>query len=141
MPLGIHYCELSEIEAVFAHNRQRKKIWQGFLAFLDLVRPISELNVIYIDGGFVTDNAHPDDVDIIIEYPDGATRQRLREDHWFLRLRSKVLDTHLVDVLGCLLNEPSPNMIEFFQFLRIDDAVKRGLPAGARKGILKTTLR
>jgi Family of unknown function (DUF6932) len=142
LPLGIHDCELSEIEKVFVHdNRQRKEIWRGFQALLELVRPISELNVIYIDGGFVTDNAHPNDVDIVIEYPDKATRRRLREDHWFLRQRSKVLDIHLVDVLGCLLNEPpQSSMVEFFQFLRIDDAIKRGLPAGARKGILKITL-
>ena len=141
MPTGVHDCDLAEIEAVFVYNGQRRLIWRGFRTFLELIKPLTELNSVYLDGSFITDNPHPNDVDIIIEYADSNTRYRLREDNWFLRLRGRVLDLHSVDVLGCLENEPAPNMTDFFQLLRPQEAVERGLPAGTRKGILRIKLR
>ena len=54
LPLGTHHCDLNEIEQVFVHNEQRRMVWRGFLRYLDLLKPINELNVLYIDGGFIT---------------------------------------------------------------------------------------
>ena len=130
-----------EIEAAFVHNHHRRSVWRGFLEFLEIVKGTPDLNLIYVDGGFITDSAHPKDIDIIIEYPDGPTRFRLQQTYWFLRLRDRVWNRYTVDVMDCLLNEPSPNMTDFFQLLRPEDAVKRGLSAGSRKGILRITLR
>jgi hypothetical protein len=141
LPVGIHDCDLSEIEAAFVHNDQRRLVWRGFQAYLELVRAVPELNIIYVDGSFITDGVHPNDIDIIIEYPDGAMRVRLKDDNWFLRLRERVWSQHRVDSFSCLSNEPSPNMTDFFQFLRPEEAVKRGLSAGSRKGILRVSLR
>lgn len=133
MPLGIHDCDLPEIEGVCVYNSERRAIWQGFLTFIELIKTVSELNIVYVDGGFVTDNPHPNDVDIIIEYPDSATRYRLRENNWFLRLRGRVLDRYTVDVLGCLLNEPSPNMIDFSNFSKWKTRSSGGYWLGHRK--------
>jgi hypothetical protein len=141
LPVGIHDCNLAEIEAAFVHNNQRELVWRGFGQYLELIRSVPGLNVVYVDGGFVTDKVHPKDLDVIIEYRDGKTRFRLKETYWFLRLRDRVWNRHLVDILDCLLNEPSPNMKDFFQLLRPEEAVQRGLPAGSQKGILRISLR
>lgn len=139
--MGVHDCDLNEIEAVLVYNEQRRLVWRGFLAFIELVKPLQELNVIYVDGGFVTDNAHPKDVDIIIEYPDSATRYRLANSYLFLKDRKQVKDVYRVDVLECFSNAAAPDMRDFFQLLRPEDALKRGLPAGSKKGILRIGLR
>ena len=76
------------------HNDQRRLIWRGFLTFIELIRPIQELNLIYVDGGFVTDNAYPKDVDVVVEYPDMATMVRLTQNNRFLQ-RNYVKDQYI----------------------------------------------
>jgi hypothetical protein len=120
---------------------QRHLIWQGFLAFIELIKPLPELDRIYIDGGFVTDNEHPKDVDIIIEYPDAATRIRLIRDNECLRTRANIKTLYKVDVLACLATALGPDMRDFFQLLRPEEAARKGLPAGTQKGILRISLR
>jgi hypothetical protein len=126
---------------MFVDNLQRRAIWNGFQEFLEHIRLHPDLSLIYVDGSFVTDKTHPKDVDIIIEYPDGATQIRLNATYWFLRLRDRVWHRYMVDVLDTIANEPSPNMTEFFQLLRPEEAIQRGLPAGSQKGILRIALR
>ena len=126
---------------MFVRNHNRRTVWDGFKQFLEHIQSLSDLNRIYVDGGFVTDSIKPEDIDIVIEYPDGATRQRLRDTYWFLRRRERVAHRYKVDVLDCLLNEPPPTFIEFFQLLRPEEATKRGLPPGSEKGILRISLR
>jgi hypothetical protein len=136
-------CNLSEIEAVFVHNEQRQKIWRGFIRYCDRLRPVNELDVLYVDGGFVTDNELPKDVDVIIEYPDMATFIRLATAHRYLRDRKFVKSAYWVDMLQWLpvLPPGADDMKEYFQLLRPEDALRRGLPAGSRKGILQLSLR
>jgi hypothetical protein len=99
-------------------------IWQGFLAFKELITPLPELDKIYVDGGFVTDNQHPKDVDIIIEYPDAATRIRLIRDNECLRTRDNIKSVYKVDVLACLATAREPDMRDFFQLLRPEEAYR-----------------
>ncbi len=141
MPPGIHDCDRLDIEAWCASNVQRHLIWQGFIAFIELIRPLPELDRIYIDGSFVTDKQHPKDVDIIIEYPDAATRIRSIQNNECLRTRDHIKNVYKVDVLSCLAISQGPDMRDFFQLLRPEDAARRGLPAGTRKGILRISLR
>lgn len=142
LPVGIHDCDLNEIEAVFVHNRRRREIWNGFQRFLDLVRPIIEIDLIYVDGGFVTDKPEPKDVDIVIEYPDASTLIRLMNTHSFLADRDAVRDAYLVDVLPCLPQLPTGinDLRVYFQYVRPQDALERGLPVGSKKGILRISI-
>lgn|GEM_PF-2885850 len=98
------------------------------------------MNVVYVDGSFVTDNEHPKDIDIVIEYSDGRARVRLSETYWFLRQKDKVWHRYSVDVLSCLKNEKPAKMVELFQCLKVQDALERGLSSDARKGILRVSL-
>lgn len=141
--MGIHDCDLNEIQAVFVNNVRRQVIWDGFLQFYNLLKSVSEIDVIYVDGGFVTDNELPKDVDVVIEYPDTATFIRLRAAHRFLGDRTHVKDTYKVDMLPCLPQLPAGvnDLREYFQYVRPEDALRRGLPAGAKKGILRVSVR
>ena len=141
MPVGIHDCTLSEIEATYANNHKRRQVWEGFGKFLEHLKGLSGLNAIYVDGGFVTDKEHPKDVDIVIEYADSSTKIDLAATYWFFRQRDKVWDRYSVDVWDCVENEPPPTMVNFFQFLSVQDAVERGVPLDTQKGILRVSLR
>lgn len=128
---------------VFVYNERRRSIWRGFLEFHHLLKPVSELDLMYVDGGFVTNNELPKDVDVVIEFPDAATFLRLRAAHRFLGDRTYVQDTYKVDMLPCLpVLPPGVNDLrEFFQYVRTEDALRRGLPVGAKKGILRISIR
>jgi len=141
--LGIHDCNLNEIQAVFVYNARRQAIWQGFIQFYNLLQSVSEIDLIYVDGGFVTDNELPKDIDVVVEYPDMTTFLRLRVIHRFLEDRAYVKDTYKVDMLPCLTQLPAGanDLREYFQYVRPEDALKRGLPAGAKKGILRVSIR
>jgi hypothetical protein len=139
LPVGIHDCTLSEIEATYARNYKRRQVWGRFSEFLEHLKGIPGLNAVYVDGSFVTDKEKPSDVDIVIEYDDGRTRVRLAQTYWFLRQKDKVKHRYSVDVLGCLKTEKSPAMVELFQMLRVEDAIQRGVPPDTRKGILRIT--
>jgi len=140
LPIGIHDCNLAEIESAFVHNLERRKLWTLFQEYLELIKH-PDLNIVYVDGSFITDKTHPKDIDIIIEYPDSATEFRLKATYSFLRLRQQISDRYSVDALSTVFNEQSPNMVDFFQLLRPEEAVQRGLPVGSRKGILRIALR
>ena len=139
--MGVHVCNLTEIESVFVSNDQRRLIWRGFLAFIELVKPLPELNNIYVDDGFVTDKAHPKDVDIIIEYPDSPTHVRMARGNVCLRTRNQIKDVYKVDVLECFSNSTTLDMRHLFQLLRPEEALAGGVPAGTMKGILRISLR
>lgn len=77
------------------------------MAFIERIKIIAELDLFYVDGGFVTRNEHPKDVDVIIEYPDMATWLRLvTVDHPYLNDRAQIKKDYKVDLLPCLPQLP-----------------------------------
>lgn len=125
-------------------NEQRQKVWHGFTKYRDRLITVSELDIIYMDGGFVTDSTSPKDVDVVIEFPDVATLIRLATAHRYLRERKYVKDAYKVDIVACFPALPpgvTEDMRDFFQRLRPEDAIKRGLSPDTKKGILKLSIR
>ncbi len=144
LPIGIHDCTLSEIEGVFVYNERRRRIWDGFQRYYRRIEPVSELDLLYLDGSFVTDWEQPSDIDVVIEYPDDATFLRLIAAHRFLKDRVFVKSSYRVDMLPCLpVLPPGVNDLrEYFQYVKLEDAIRRGLsPSQARKGILRVSIR
>lgn len=142
LPLGIHVCDLYEIEAVFVYNARRRAIWDGLSLFLEKIRLVPEIDVLYVDGGFITDKELPKDVDVIIEFADLSNYYGLARRQPDLIDRDHIRATFLVDLLFRV--EPMPpgmkDLREFFQYLRPEDAIRRGLPVGSKKGILRVYL-
>lgn len=126
------------------HNDRRQRIWSGFSRFYTRLKTVSELDLLYVDGSFVTDAELPSDVDVVIEYPDAATFLRLRAAHRFLGDRAFVKSAYRVDMLPCLPSLPpgENDLREYFQYVKLEDAIRRGLsPSQAKKGILRVSIR
>lgn len=94
-----------------------------------------------MDGSFVTDKDMPSDVDLVLEFPDLRSFTQLRTIHGCLRNRKAIKQTYLVDRLERFTNQLGYGFRELFQELRPEDALRRGLPVGANKGILMIRLR
>jgi hypothetical protein len=128
---------------MFVFNRDRELVWEGFNRFLNQIGPIAEIDVLYIDGGFVTNNDKPKDIDIVLEFPDVPTLFGVLSHNPSLLDHDGIKFTFQVDLWFAAIGQPShmPDLRLFFQYLRPEDAVTRNLPAGSKKGILRIALR
>lgn len=142
LPTGIHECDLSEIEGVFVYNGQRRTVWSSFSSYLSQVIAIPEVNVVYVDGGFVTNKDLPKDVDIVIEFEDFATLLNVWSQNQTLFNHDAVKQAFDVDLYFATVQSGGlqHDFRAFFQYLRADDAIDRGVPVGTLKGILKISL-
>ncbi len=142
LPTGIHDCNLSEIEAIFVYNDKRGAIWKNLLSYIAQVVTILEVNVMYVDGSFVTDKKLPGDVDVVLEFTNVATLMSARDHAPHLFSHKNVKTTFNIDLFTFELMPPGrPDFREFFQLLRPQEASDRGVPVGTQKGILKISIR
>ncbi|MBC7909669.1 MAG: hypothetical protein H7Y30_04160 [Pyrinomonadaceae bacterium] len=143
LPLGIHDCDINEVETIFVYNNQRRSIWTGFTSFLRIVRPIPEFDLVYIDGSFITDKQSPRDVDIVLELADVQTLFTILSTHPHLYDQAYIKSAFLVDLWISFVQVPPnmPDLREFFQYVRPEDAIGRGVAVGSKKGILRISLR
>lgn len=143
MPLGIHDCDLNEIETAFVFNLDRQVVWEGFGRFLNQVMPVPEIDVLYIDGGFVTDKDRPKDIDLVLEFPDMSTLFNVLSRNPSLLDHDGIQSAYKVDLWFAAAGQPAymPDLRQFFQYVKLEDAISRNLPAGSKKGILRISLR
>ncbi len=138
LPVGTHDCTTAEIEASFCTNDTRKTIWAGFVEFLAWIGVQPTPASILIDGSFTTDKQIPRDVDVVIEVstlaPDeqNAWMKVWSVSHTWAKVKFST-DFYPVVTDG---NDFSA----YFQYVKIEDALDRGLPLGGRKGILRLVL-
>lgn len=99
--------------------------------------------MVYVDGSFITDKQSPRDVDIVVEIADIATLFRILGTHPNLYDQAYIKSAFLVDLWFSFLQMPTgtPDLREFFQYVRPEDAVARGAAVGSKKGILRISLR
>jgi hypothetical protein len=137
LPAGIYECTLEEIKArfgAFQCSDRRIRLFEKLNAFFHEARASGLVSSIVVDGSFVTSEAEPNDIDLILELAGSyditaeisvvaynvLSRQRVRRRFGF-------------DVL--LARSGSPEVerwVEFFQQVR--------LAPGLRKGILRVQL-
>lgn len=142
LPLGIHQCELSEIAGRFVYNNHRKSIWNSFEAYLEQLKPIPEINIIYVDGSYTTDKDLPGDVDLIVEIPNRLVQARMLQKFGNIMNRAFVKQFYHTDLLFAY----EPNLIggedmrDFFRKIKAKDALAKNIPLDSKKGLLKTRL-
>ena len=136
LPEGIHDCTIDEAAGFLCTNQHRAEIWQGFQDFLRWIEHLSLPLGVLVDGSFVTDKPLPDDADVIIDISSCTEAEyQLWADHWSQgREYAKV--TFQVDFYPVVAGH-GHDFSAFFQYVRIDDALRRGVPPATRKGILK----
>ena len=122
LPAGVHDCTLMEIEAAFAGNAHRRRLYRDFAScFKDELRA-RFVAPILVDGSFVTSAEAPNDVDVVLDVMQASReKQRQCQKFWYFQL-----------------NLPGQeDMAAFFQGLRALDAKVAGLDERHRKGILR----
>jgi hypothetical protein len=136
LPEGIHVCTLDEAIGFLCTNPHRIQIWQGLQGFLLSIAHLPEPIGVLVDGSFVTDKPLPSDVDVIIDISNCTEDDyHLWADHWSQsRIQAKV--DFGVDFYPVVAGH-GHDFSAFFQYVRIDDALQRGVPATTRKGILR----
>ena len=63
LPMGIHTATLKDVEARFATNERRKKLFRGLVKACEALRKAG-CTAVYLDGSYVTDLPHPGDYDV-----------------------------------------------------------------------------
>ena len=137
LPSGVYDCTLQEIGDVFATNKHRGRLFDNLLSCLrNEIRPIFD-SPIYINGSFVTDKEHPEDIDIAVEL-DGVSDNKKWEALIYMHTHQDRLLT--VYQIHFWINFASPEANDFskyFQYIRAKTARLKGLNPKHLKGILR----
>jgi hypothetical protein len=136
LPEGIHSCTLNEAAGFLCTNDHRSTIWQGLEQFLAWIADLPLPTALFVDGSFVTDKALPADVDVIVDITDCAEPDyHLWADRWSEGLLY-AKENFGVDFYPFAAGHGN-DFVALFQYVRVDDALKRGVPVTTRKGILR----
>jgi len=137
LPEGIHDCTLAEIEARlggFQGSDRRLQLWARFKEFIREARASGLVLSILVNGSFVTGDAAPNDIDLIIIVPASHDyASELRPVEYNVVSKGSVRRRFGFDLL--LAREDSDELrryARFFQQVRFEPE--------KRKGILRITL-
>lgn len=129
---------MAEIEAAFVYNERRKYVWQKLCEYLELLKPLNEVRVLYIDGSFTTDKEEPKDVDVVVEFSGFVKMLKLLEEHHHLFDNDTIKQNYPIDLYPRSKQMPrfASDLLGFFQYVRIEEARNRNMPREAKKGVL-----
>ena len=137
LPSGIFDCVESEIVDRYCQNNQnRDQIWGLFKQFIQSPKPFNLPDHIYIDGGFTSDKAATKDIDVVIDISHLDDANAFKAYAWLASNKSSLMTTYKVD---CWLKHHviTNDLVSFFQYVKTDEALARGLPNGEKKGLLR----
>ena len=136
LPEGVHPCTLPEAQEALCTNEQRTQIWEGLLGFLVWAEPLPVPTALLIDGSYVTDKPLPSDVDVVVDVTSCSSAEQVswfqawNDSHDFAKVSFNVDFYPFVVGVG---NDFSM----YFQYIRVEEALRRGIPPHIRKGILR----
>lgn len=134
LPRGIHDATLEEIAEVFGYGSTRNALMEDLRRYaLALIRwPLAQ--ALLIDGSFVTDQAQPNDIDVILVLRgDYDLNQPVSPYEYNLRSTRMVRKAYRLDLFAV-----RPNSLEYDRFIDLFCEV-RGHPE-LTKGILRVVL-
>lgn len=136
LPQGIHDCTPDEAERFLCSNEHRSAIWNGLQKFLAWAASLPTPSAILIDGSYVTDKPMPEDVDVVVDISScSLADQQIWVDGWATQ-HQDMKDVNRVDFYPFAIGHGN-DFSEFFQYVRVDDAFRRGVSPQVRKGILR----
>lgn len=143
LPEGVHDTTLETMQERFVINSQRRELWSHFQEFLKRAVETGSFSHAYIDGGFITSKAAPQDIDLILQTraPYGAEAFKAMEP-FFAEGIDKIHTKYSVHLHFWCEGFPGglSDFRRFFQYLRPQDAAPLGLKEGAKKGIVRIKL-
>lgn len=140
LPPGVHDATLHEIEHAFGvRTPRRQELFEKLVDFVEFAQSFSIFQFLVVDGSFVTDKDAPGDIDGVLLLGRADLARLLGHAHGL-----RILD---VDAMKAryevhLFFDPLPAGMwtDFFQQLRVEEALARRLSPGTRRGVLKVTL-
>jgi hypothetical protein len=67
LPEGVHDTTLEELQERLAFNPRRVVLWGRLTEFMKWVMETQTFSFLYLDGGFITNKASPEDIDVILQ--------------------------------------------------------------------------
>lgn len=136
LPQGVHQCTADEAEQFLCSNEHRIGIWRGLQRFFAWAATMPNPAAILIDGSYVTDKPIPEDVDVVVDISQcSVADQQIWVDGWAAQ-KQGMKDDNRVDFYPFAIGHGN-DFSEFFQYIRVDDALRRGVSTQVRKGILR----
>jgi hypothetical protein len=143
LPEGVHDTTIEAMRERFVINPQRGVLWGHFLDFLKRAVDTGSFSHAYINGGFITNKANPQDIDLILQtrVPYGPEAFKAMEP-FFAEGLDKIRTNCFVHLHFWCEGFPGglSDFRSFFQYLRPQDAAPLGLKEGAKKGIVRIKL-
>ena len=102
LPPGIHEATIQEVEAHFAHNMHRKRLFEGLLKVLKILEGCGCPEV-YLNGSFITLKSEPKDYDLCYE-PTGIKGTEAFKQ--FLETRDERKEKYFGDIFPRLPQPP-----------------------------------
>lgn len=135
LPEGLHKCTLDEARNKFCTNQRRGDIWNGLERFLASIVHLPRPKAVLLDGSYVTDKVSPGDVDLVVDISSCSTEDQVAWNDFYVQNHDRVKEVFKVDFYTFNTNLGSDFSV-FFQYLRVGEALQRGVPPNVRKGIL-----
>jgi hypothetical protein len=143
LPEGVHDTTVEELQARFVFNEGRRVLWDRLKQFHQWAVSTGSFSYAYIDGGFITSKAQPEDIDVILQTraPYGPAAFTAMEPFFAAGMETIYANYSVHLHFWC---EGFPGGLSdfrrFFQYLRPQDAAPLGLKEGAKKGIVRIKL-
>ena len=132
---GVHPATLAEIEARYGWNSHRQALWEDGMRFLHALVSRDLSYPLVIAGSFTTDKVDPPDLDIVLDMTDAEEYHQFKAIKMFRRDRVLIRESYRVDFC---VNMPNNNdFCDFFQYVGEKTALKKGLNAKDRRGVLR----
>lgn len=140
LPHGIYDCTEGEIvDRYCSANNNRLTIWDLFKQFIQQPRAFPWPNHIYIDGGFTSDKPVTKDIDVVLDISHLNDAAAFGAFVWFTANKQSIMDTYKVDFW--IKHHSFPNdLISYFQYVKEEDILAKGMLIGSKKGLLRMSL-
>jgi hypothetical protein len=143
LPEGVHDTTFEELHQRLVFNPHRQVLWGRLQEFMAWVLATQTFSHAYIDGGFITNKANPEDIDVILQTRAGYGPEAfVAMEPFFVMGMDAIHEKFSVHLHFWCEGFPGgvSDFRRFFQYLRPQDAAPLGLKEGAKKGIVRIKL-
>lgn len=137
LPQGIFDCTEDEILERYCLNSQnRQDIWVLFKEFLRQPLPFTLPDHLFIDGGFTSDKLITSDIDVVADISHLDDMSAYMAIGWWTLNKKLLKESYRVD-FWLKHKTIQQNLVDFFRYVKVEEALSRGLPKNEKKGLLK----
>lgn len=140
LPPGVHVCTFAEFESRFLFNVYRAHLYGRVKNFVDIeLKPRFTGLRLYIGGSFLSDKDTPDDIECCIPVPPHELVAYAAAMQWGMVNQKQIKELHQADFYPFIEGNPDNNFLEFFQYVGVKSAQKKGLAPKDKRGMLEVS--